>query len=129
MGLSSGTSEARAELALASAARTVDATAEFDPGDHGVVEAVLVATALAATPSVTLNIQAWNEAAQAWETLITSAAIVTAAPTTSYVQVNPYTAAVTNVSAQRALRPRMRVFVDHSDTDSITYSVTVYASR
>jgi hypothetical protein len=116
-------------IALTTAARTATTVSEaFSPGQHSIVEASLYASALAATPSITLSLQVWDEGSQTWDTVITSAAIATASPTRVAVQVNPHTPAVTNFSTQRVVTPKMRVSVAHSDADSITYSVSVRAS-
>lgn len=109
---------------FASAARTADATSDaiYTKGARG-VRATLTATALAATPSITFTIQGYDATAAAWYDILTSGAIATASPTTSTLTVYPGIAVTANVSASTVLPDKIRIFVDHSDTDSITYSV------
>lgn len=122
----SGVKPAESVLVV-SGAYTATASAEFGLGpEYTVVEAVAVATAKAATPSVVFAIQGYNPATDAWETLIAGTALTDAG--TSAIQVNPNTPSVANVSAQRVVRRRMRVLATHDDADALTYSITVFAS-
>lgn len=107
---------------IASAARTADVTTNpvYSRGATGLT-ATLVVTASAATPSITFAIQAYEPASATWVTLLTSAAITGAS--TNTITVSPQIATSANVSLNRIIPDTVRIFVDHSDTDSITYSV------
>ena len=120
----------------ASAARTV--TTSFDPGVLAsgefsslrelnasaieVLEVVIVATALAATPSVTPSIEVYNPASATWVAVLTGTAITTAAPTTVTLRVGPYITAAANVAAQALLGRAWRLTMTAGDADSLTYS-------
>lgn len=102
------------------------ANAEFgvDPGVT-IVEAVLVATVEESTVSLTLALEAYDIATDTWDPLITSSAMT--AIGVIYVQANPTSSAISNVSAQRVPTRRMRVVVTHADADDMTYGITIRA--
>lgn len=121
-----------AGVVFASAARTATvAGAEFSPppGTVGLTFRIDV-SAIAATPSVTFTVQGWDQTAEGgvgeWFDILTSAAIVATGST--ILKVDPRITAAANTVAQHAVVPRMRVNAVHGDADSITYSVTVFAS-
>ena len=111
---------------------TATANAEFGVGKRvRIVEVVVLQTAGTAGQSLTVGIDAFNPstgtaAPGTWENLITSAAISSATTATTVVQVNPYCPPITNSSAQRCVRRRMRVTVTHADNKNVTYSVDVH---
>lgn len=109
-------------VALASAARTADATSETieSPLTKG-VHVVIDVTAVTATPSVVPKIQAYDIASATWYDILVGAAITGVSQVV--LRVYPGCIAVTNLVANDAMPPRFRVFMDHADTDSITYSV------
>lgn len=113
------------EIALvASGAYDTTANVEFDVDPRlEVVEVVVVATAIVATPSVTFDLQAFDIATATWESVVISAAVTAVSKTT--LQANPFTPAVTNVSAQRVPARRMRVVATHGDADALTFGITV----
>ena len=111
---------------VSSGAFDATANAEFGVGvDINVVEAVIITTAVGVTPSTVFSIQGWDPASSTWETLISSAAVI--ATGTTSIQVNPGSASVTNVSAQRVVRQKMRVLATHGNAVSHTYSVSLHA--
>ena len=113
---------ARAGVLLASAARTADvntATVDVD-GEQGLI-VYIDCTASAATPSVVFTIQGYNEANGEWYTILASAAVTGAGDTV--LRVHPAMTASANAVAADILPRQWRVNCNHSDTDSITYSV------
>lgn len=111
---------------VSSGAFDATANAEFGVGvDINVVEAVIITTAVGVTPSTVFSIQGWDPASSTWETLISSAAVI--ATGTTSIQVNPGSASVTNVSAQRVVRQKMRFLATHGNGVSHTYSVSLHA--
>ena len=100
-----------ASIQICPSTQTFDVTSscEFGVGKHiSGLEAVCT-TVAGTSPSFTIGLDAYDIAAQAWENLITSAAITGAA--TTVIKVNPHIVAATNVSATRLVRRRMRVTV------------------
>jgi hypothetical protein len=83
-------------------------------------------TAGTAAQSLVLSIDGFNEQDGTWEQLIVSAALVSATTDDKFVQVNPMTPAVTNISSQRVVRRRLRATVTHADSKSVTYAVDVH---
>jgi len=113
---------------VVSGAYTAAATIEFAvPANATIIEAAIWCTLDPASASVTLSLEGYNPGSDVWESLITAAALATV-DTGKFIQVNPWVPSVSNVSAQRAVRRRMRARIVVADTDSFTYSVTVYAS-
>lgn len=115
-------SQGRVVTLLPSAARTTDQTSAslYSRGATGLT-ATLVVTAIVTSPSITFAIQAYDAASATWVTLLTSAAITGAS--TNTIVVSPQVATAANVSLNRVIPDTVRIFVDHSDADSITYSV------
>lgn len=115
-------SEGRIVTLLPSAARTTDQTSASLYGRNATgLTATLVVTAITASPSITFSIQAYDAASGTWITLLTSGAIVGAS--TNRLTVSPQVATVANTSLNAVIPDTVRIFVDHSDADSITYSV------
>jgi hypothetical protein len=106
------------------------ATQSVELGLEGAVglKVVIVATAKTSSPSVVPTIEAYDPASATWVTVLTGAAITTAAPTTVTLNVNPQMVAVTNITANAMVSPRMRVTMTAGNTDSLTYSVGAVAS-
>jgi hypothetical protein len=108
---------------------TATASAEFGAGPNvGAVEAVLVQTEGTSGQSIKLGIEGYNPAADSWECLIESAASASATTCTLVVQVDPSAAPITNASAQRVIRRRMRVIVNHADTKNVAYSISLHGA-
>ena len=110
--------------ALPSAARTatVQSAAIKTAGRSG-CHVILDVTAVAATPSITLSIEALDPVSGQWYNLLTGSA-VTAIGTTVY-RIHPSLTAAANATAKDSLPSNIRVNVAHADADSITYSVGV----
>jgi hypothetical protein len=111
---------------LASAART--ATTVSQDLDNRFARGVLVTldvTAVDATPSITLSIEAKDEVSGKYETLLTATAAVTGVGTHSYLFYPGAGAAASDIVqvAGFPLPKTWRVRVTHADADSITYSV------
>jgi len=123
------TSAIRNVTLLASAARTATTTSadQTNKGENLNVRGVLVTldvTAITATPSITLSIQAKDPASGKYEALLTASAAVTATGTHSYL-VYPGAGSASGDVTQVAgfvLPNTWRISVAHGDTDSITYS-------
>lgn len=113
-----------AKTLLSSAARTAD-TNSSDQTNYNARGAMFFVnvTATSATPSVTLNVQGKDPVSGNYFTIYTSAAF-TATGQFSY-QVYPGASAAGALTGAAPLTiPRTwRVFMDHADADSITYSV------
>lgn len=82
---------------------------EFGVGPHytNVEFSWITLGAIGGAPSYIFSLQGFDEASSTWENLISSAAVVSAA--SGYISINPDLPAVTNVSAPRVPRRRMRV--------------------
>lgn len=109
----------------ASAARTTTPdTQELElPGGISYGMFVLNATALASTPSIVMKVEGVDRTTGTTWLILEDAAVTTAAPTQSTLEIGPEIAAVANVSATRHLPPVIRITVTHGDADSITYAV------
>lgn len=114
--------QGRPAVAYVSAARTTDQTSGsfYSRGAAGLI-ATLVVTAKTSSPSITFSIQAYDPASATWITLLTSAAITNTS--TNRLTVSPQVSSSANVSVNGVIPDTVRIFVDHSNTDSITYSV------
>lgn len=114
--------EGRVSTLLISAARTTDQTsaALYSRNASGLI-ATLVVTAIVSSPSITFAIQAYDAASATWVTLLTSAAITGAS--TNRITVSPQVSTSANVSLNSIIPDTVRIFVDHSNANSITYSV------
>lgn len=82
------------------------------------------ATALAATPGVTMSIEGWDtDGSGTWVSLLADAAVTTAAPTHSELKLYPGAITAANVALDRPLPARWRVRVAVADADSLTYEL------
>lgn len=84
---------------------------------------ILDVTALAATPSIVLELIATDPVSGNEYTLLTSAAITTVS--TNVIKIGKDTIDTANVSAQTFIPKDVIVRVTHGDADSITYSVGI----
>ncbi len=110
---------------LASAARTSDPTAvDIDASQHRGIIVFLDATAIAATPSITLSIDGYDHNADEVYTLLDGAAVT--AVSHNVYRVYPGIAETANVAADDVLPGIVRISVAHGDADSITYSVDAW---
>ena len=110
--------------AFPSAARTVDGEANF-VNDEGAVGAVIVIDVTAATssPSVVFTVQGYDPASNKAYTILASVAITGTG--TTVLRVHPDLTASANTIAKDMMPRHCRILADHSNTDSITYSVGV----
>lgn len=110
---------------LASAARTATNTSSvfrLPPTSRGFA-VQFAATALAATPSVTCDVQ--HLASDTWTSVLVGGAVTSA--TTQNLVVHPSAADVANISESSVtLKEKFRVVMTHADADSLTYSVKVF---
>ncbi len=108
--------------ALKSQARTETESSDdiVNLGGRGIV-VVLDVTDKTGSPSITLEIEGKDPASDEYYTILKSAA-VTDVITTTY-RVHPYLESTPNLVAKDILPKTLRVTVEHSNTDSITYSV------
>lgn len=108
---------------LPSAARTTDPdTQEFEVGGGwSGIYVVIDATAVTATPSITVTVAGVDRISGETFDILASAAISTVSTTT--LQIGPGVTAVANETEDSYLPPIFRVTVTHADADSITYSV------
>lgn len=106
----------------ASAARTATPTAVTLPaGRYNYLNLTIDATAVTATPSVVVTVDALDPVSGKYYNLLTSAAIT--AISTTVLRIGPTLTAVANLAANQALPDTLRVTMTHADADSITYSV------
>lgn len=106
----------------ASAARTATPTAVTLPaGRYNYLNLTIDATAVTATPSVVVTVDALDPVSGKYYNLLTSAAIT--AISTTVLRIGPTLTAVANLAANHALPDTIRVTMTHGDADSITYSV------
>ncbi len=107
---------------LDSAARTATTTTDAQTnGDHCGVHVIVDVTAVAATPSVTPTIEAFDSASGTWYSLLVGTAITGTGKTV--LKVAPGITPVANGAAADYLPAVWRVTFTHADADSITYSV------
>lgn len=108
---------------FSSMARTVDENSKDIHNDEGATGLVVVidCTAIDASPSVVFTIQGKDWTSGKYYTILQSAAIVGTG--TTVLRVHPDLTAAANTIAKDMLPAYWRVVADHSDTDSITYSV------
>lgn len=93
---------------------------------HSKMIVTIRATALSATPSVTVKIQGWDtDGSGDWVDLLTDAAVTDANPTVS--QLKLYAGAITAANAALDLPApkKWRVIATHGDADSLTYELFV----
>jgi hypothetical protein len=114
----------RTRTVFSSEARTADATSRAieNPGGATAVRFRVNVSAIAATPSVVFNVQGRTPAGS-WETLLQSAAVTGTGDTV--LTVGQGLTAAANVTANGVVPSAVRLFADHGDADSITYSATV----
>lgn len=109
---------------LPSAARTATPdTQEFDLQDaegRGLI-VVIDATAVTATPALTVTVSGVDRLSGKVFTLLASTAIATAV--TTVLQIGPGLTTAANLVANSLLPPIIRVTAAHGDADSITYSI------
>jgi hypothetical protein len=106
----------------ASAARTATPTAVTLPaGRYNYLNLTIDATAVTATPSVVVTVDALDPVSGKYYNLLTSAAIT--AISTTVLRIGPTLTAVANLAANASLPDTIRVTMTHGDADSITYSV------
>lgn len=111
---------------LSSAARTVTNSVYFSPGrGHGIVEIDLVVTA-GTSLSITPSIEIWDPGSETWITVLTGTASTGVA--TQRLSVGPHAPVTSNVAAQCALAPHMRLTLTHGNATAATYSAGAHAS-
>lgn len=111
-----------------SAARTATPTAvELGTSRAKALRLVFDATAVTATPSIVVTIDAFDSLSGKYVNLLTSAAIATVSTTT--LTVGPGVTVAANVSASTFLGDRVRITCTHGDADSITYTVSAHLIR
>jgi hypothetical protein len=113
--------------AYASAARTATPAAVTVPcGRYNYARVVVDVTAITATPSVVMTIDALSPVSGKFHNLLTSAALTeSGVPYTRVLMLGPNMPVTANVSANTMLPDTIRVTMTHGDADSITYSVAV----
>lgn len=99
-------------------ATNIDASADIEFGIVAKVDAlevvVISGTAKTGTPSIVFSIQAFDEASQTWENLLSSAAVTNSGTTTLII--SHHATGVTNAVAQRVPRNRMRLHIVYTGT-------------
>ena len=111
---------------LASASRTATpASVVFSPGSQHQVVTVTVKGTTAGSPSTVVTVEIYDQASDSWIVVLTGAAIV-ATGTVEYT-VGPNAPVTTNLSANCALGPYMRVTATHGNGTAHVYSVGVRA--
>lgn len=118
---------------LASAARTATPDFQLDQsGDYGPLtnhqrfrgaHILLDVSAIAATPSLTVDIEGYDYGSDSWYNILTSAAVTTVS--FNIYKVHPDLTAVANLIAADGLPFLWRVTVTAADADSATYSLAV----
>lgn len=111
---------------LPSAARTVTPdTQEFEITGRGYeysgLHLVIDATAVTATPALTVTVSGVDRVSGKVYTLLASTAIATAV--TTVLRIGPALTPAANLVANDFLPPVFRVTAAHGDADSITYSI------
>lgn len=115
--------KAVSQVVYASAART-ESPDPVELEDWAGCSLVVISTAHAATPSVVASIEGYDPASDSWVELLAAAAIT--GETTKVLTVSPTCDTAANVSLYRRLPQRFRVVLTHADSDSITYSASVW---
>jgi hypothetical protein len=113
----------RSVTLLASAARTADTTAEFRNHDARGIILVVDVTAKGTAPSVTPNIMTKDEADNFDNILWTASAAITATGQYRYIIYPGASGGSATQVAGIPLPLEWQLFMDHTNTDSITYSV------
>ncbi len=96
-------------------------TMEYEVAGYRGLVLVIDATAVTATPALTVSILGVDRASGKTYLILASTAIATAVTTT--LRVTPHMAAVNNLVANDVLPPIIRISAAHGDSDSITYSI------
>lgn len=115
---------------LASAARTADPdNVEINANTVGIsleaisnMDIIVDVTAITATPSVTLTIQAQDPASEKFYDLLPSIVAFTATGTT-VLRIGRDMVAAAGLAARAIIPEKVRLKFVHADADSITYSV------
>jgi hypothetical protein len=108
---------------LSSEARTATNSVDFENRYGSGIHVILDVTAVAATPSVVVTINALDNASGKYYTLLTSAAVT---GTGTYVyKVFPAATAVANQVVNDIAPRNIRITLTHADADSITYSLGI----
>jgi hypothetical protein len=114
---------------LPSAARTAAPdTQEFEIA--GAVRGLIVvidATAVTATPALTVTVAGVDRRSGKTYTMLASAAIATVS--TTVLRIAPGLTAAANLVASDLIPPMLRITCAHGDSDSITYSINALLSR
>lgn len=110
---------------LPSAARTTDQTVDLDISTTRYRGLVLVTdlTAFVTAASLTMSVLGRDPVSGKSFNLLTSAAIV--ATGTNVLRIGPDLAAAANLVAVDLVPPHLRVFADHGNANSHTYSVSL----
>ena len=112
---------------LPSAARTTDPDPqEFELSGRGYeytggLVLIIDATAVTATPALTVTVSGVDRVSGKLFTILASAVIATAV--TTVLKIGPGLTAAANLAVNDRLPPVFRVTCSHGDADSITYSV------
>jgi hypothetical protein len=116
------------KVLYASAARTATPTAvNINTARVKALRLVIDVTAVTATPSVVVTIDAIDSLSGKFPNLLTSAAITATGTTILTIALGQTVAA--NVSASTPLGDNVRVTMTHGDADSITYTVSAHLIR
>lgn len=111
-------------LALAARTASVNSADQASSSCRGLV-LIVVSTALAATPSVVFKVQGKDSLGNYYDVPgAATAAVTTAAPTTTLLTVYPGVTVSANVAVSQPLPKVWRVVATAGDADSLTYSVT-----
>lgn len=112
---------------LPSAARTAAPdTQEFTTSGHQYLTLVIDATAITATPSITVTVLGVDPVSGKTFTVLAGVAIT--AVGTQVLRIGPGLTAAANSVANDVLPGRFRISVAHGDADSITYSIGALAA-
>lgn len=113
---------AKHQTVYASAARTATPTAvTVSAGRYRYLDVTLDMTALAATPSLVVTIDALDPASGKYYNLLTGAAVTTVSTVT--YRVGPGLTVAANLVANYVVPDTIRITVTHGDADSATYTV------
>jgi hypothetical protein len=115
-------------VVYSSAARTATPTAvTIQTNRVRAMRLVIDATAITATPSVVVTVDAVDSLSGKAVNLLTSAAIT--AVSTTVLNIGPGLTAAANLAANAHLGDSIRVTCTHGDADSITYTVAAHLIR
>ncbi len=112
---------------LPSAARTADTTVTLVNDRRLRYEGAVIiidCTAKTSSPSVVFTVRGYDEASgKTWDILASSAITGTG---TTVLRIHPDLTTAANAVAKDIIPMKFQIFADHSNTDSITYSVGVH---